>query len=327
MTNKVIEAIERYGMLHDGDTVAVGLSGGADSCALLIVLHELRERYGILLRACHINHNLRGAESDSDERFVRELCEELGIPLTVFSVDVKGSVQKHESIEEAARRLRYECFEKTAAQGCLIATAHTANDSAETVLMNIIRGTGTKGLAGIPPIRGSFIRPLIYCTREDTERCCTEHGTHFVTDSTNLIDDCTRNRIRHNIVPLLEQFNPSFTGAVMRMTESVRADETFLAEYSAECAQECRVTRAGHTGYDSRKLGALPEAVKFRIIAGELKRCGVEPSQLRVRQCSDIIAKGAGKVNLCRDRFAYVRKKVFFAGEERQEYRKRIEKQ
>lgn len=321
MTSRVIEAAERFKMLRGGETVTVALSGGADSCALLCVLNELKERLGITLKACHINHNLRGEESDRDERFVRELCERLGVPLTVYSVDVRAALGKHESIEEAARRLRYECFDKTTVSGGIIATAHTANDSAETVLMNLIRGTGTKGLSGIPPVRGSFIRPLIYCTREDTERYCTEHGIAYVTDSTNLIDDCTRNKIRHSVIPLLREFNPSFIAAVSRMTEAVGEDEAFLAEYSAKCAEECRVTRAGHRGYDSRRLAELPDAVMFRVIASELKRCGVEPTRLRVRQCREIIVKGAGKVNLCKDRFAYVRKKVFFAGEETQNYR------
>ena len=322
MTNRVIEAIERFKMLRGGETVTVGLSGGADSCALLCVLNELCERFGITLKACHINHNLRGTESDRDQHFAEELCVRLGITIKVYSVDVKGALRKHESIEEAARRLRYKCFDDITASGSIIATAHTASDNAETVLMNLIRGTGTKGLVGIPPVRGSFIRPLICCTREDTERYCEEQGIAYVTDSTNLIDDCTRNKVRHSVIPLLKEFNPSFVAAVSRMTEAVGEDEAFLAEYSAKCAEECRVTRAGHSGYDSRRLAELPDAVVFRIIASELKRCGVEPTRLRVTQCRGIIEKGMGKVNLCKNRFAYVRKKVFFVGTEEQNYRR-----
>ena len=321
MKNRVLTAVERYGMLSEGDTAVVGLSGGADSCALLIMLLELKDELGINVRACHINHNLRGEESDGDERFVRELCERLNVRLDVFSVDVHGAAGRHESLEETARKLRYERFGELTAQGTgvKIATAHTANDNAETVLMNIIRGTGTKGLAGIPPVRETFIRPLILCTREQTESCCREHGLEFVTDSTNLSDDYTRNRLRHNVIPLLEGFNPSFIAAVTRMTEAVGDDSDFLESYAAECAAKCIYKH----GYDSRLLKELHPAVRFRIISRVLKENGVEPTKLRADQCTEIIMRGMGKVNLCKNKFAYVRKKVFYVAEEIQEYRPR----
>jgi tRNA(Ile)-lysidine synthase len=183
----------------------------------------------------------------------------------------------------------------------------------------MIRGTGTKGLAGIPPVRGNMIRPLILCTREQTEEYCRENGIAYVTDSTNLEDDCTRNRIRHNIIPLLKEFNPSFIGAVSRMTGAVGEDEDFIAGYAAECAEKCRT----EGGYDSRKLKELHPAVLFRIIAAELKTNGIEPSSLRVEQCTGLINKGMGRVNLCKDKFAYVRKKVFFVKTEYQPYKGR----
>ena len=319
METKVLAAIQKYGMLKAGDTAVVGLSGGADSCALLLVLLALRERLGITVKACHINHNLRGEESDGDEMFVRTLCAERGVPLTVFTIDVRAGVRKHESTEEAARRLRYEKFGEMCAEGAKLATAHTASDNAETVLMNMIRGTGTKGLAGIPPVRDMFIRPLIGCTRAETEEYCRKNGTDFVTDSSNLSDDYTRNRIRHRIIPALEEFNPSFVAAVSRMTGAVWEDSAFLDGYAEKCAAEC----AYKNGYDSRKLRELHPAVRFRIIAGELKRAGVEPSMLRVGQCEEIIEKGMGKVNLCKDKFAFVRKKVFYVETVIQHYRDR----
>ncbi len=319
MKNRVIEAIAKYDMLAPGDHVIVGLSGGADSCALVHVLFSLHEQLGIEVSACHINHNLRGDESDGDEKFVRRFCKELGIALEVYNVDVKKSLGKHESIEEAARRLRYECFGKACGtSGSKLATAHTANDSAETVLMNIIRGTGTKGLAGIPPVRENFIRPLIFCSREQTEEYCVQNGIDYVTDSTNLTDDCTRNRVRHRLLPLLKEFNPSVIEAMTRMSAAVGDDEAFIEEYSRRCAEECKKG----IGYDSRRLGELPAAVKFRIISAELKRNGVEPTRLRISQCCEIIDRGMGKVNLQKNRFAYVRKKIFFAGEEIQNYRR-----
>ena len=319
METKVRYAIEKYGMLKEGDTAVVGLSGGADSCALLLALLALKDSLGINIEACHINHNLRGEESDGDELFVRTLCAERGVPLTVFSIDVRGAAQKHESTEETARKLRYEKFAEMCRNGSKLATAHTASDNAETVLMNMIRGTGTKGLAGIPPVRDMFIRPVIFCTREDTEEYCRQNGIEFVTDSSNLSDDYTRNRIRHKLIPLLEEFNPSFIAAVTRMTEAVGDDSAFLDEYSEQAAQKCVLKN----GYDSRKLKELAPAILFRIIARELKDNGVEPTRLRVGQCSHIIEKGMGKVNLCKNKFALVRKKIFYVDTQIQHYRER----
>ncbi len=323
MKIRVTEALTSFGMLEACRSVTVGLSGGADSCALLGTLYSLREELGIELSACHINHSLRGAESDRDEMFARELCDKLGVPAEVYRIDVRSAVGKHESIEQAARRLRYECFEKARERfGSVIATAHTANDNAETVLMNMIRGTGTKGLAGIPPVRDGMIRPLILCTREQTEDYCRKNGIEYVTDSTNLEDDCTRNRIRHNVLPLLKEFNPSFIAAVSRMTRAVGEDEDFMAQYAAEYAEKART----EGGYDSRRLKELHPAVRFRIIAAVLKENGIEPSALRISQCEELIFRGMGRVNLCKDRFAYVRKKVFFVKTEYQEYKNRTDK-
>lgn len=320
MKDSVLAAVTRYRMLSAGDSVTVGLSGGADSSALVYALADMREELGINVYACHVNHNLRGSESDADEAFVRSLCERIGVALEVFSIDVKGSAGKHESTEETARKLRYECFEKVCERnGSKLATAHTADDNAETVLMNMIRGTGTKGLAGIPPVRGVFIRPLIYCTREQTEGYCRENGIDFVTDSSNLSDDYTRNRVRHKLLPLIKEFNPSFLSAVSRMTASVGDDCAFLDDYAAGCAEKC--VHASGSGFDSRKLAALPAPIRFRIVANELKKNGIEPSALRASQCFEIIEKGMGKVNLMKNKFALVRKKRFFIADEIQDYR------
>ncbi len=318
MEAKVRDAIRRYGMLSDGETVIVGLSGGADSTALLHILLSLKEELGISLKACHINHNLRGEESDGDENFVRALCERLEVPLTVFGIDVKGSSSKHESLEETARKLRYREFERLCREeGARLATAHTASDNAETVLINMVRGTGTKGLSGIPPVRDYIIRPLIRCTREEIEEYCIKNGISFVTDSSNLTDDYTRNKIRHKVIPLLKEFNPSLIEGISRMTAIVGEDMSFLEEYSSVKAEEC----LNEGKLDSRKLLALPKAVRCRIIASALKEKDVEPSTLRISQCEEIIEKGVGRVNLCKNRFAYVRKKMFYIVEEIQNYR------
>ncbi len=195
MLETVKQTIEDYHMLNPGEPVLAALSGGADSVALLRALLAL----GYPVRAFHLNHCLRGAESDRDEAFCRALCERLGVPLTVERIDV-GAQTAGEGIEAAARRIRYERL-VAAAQGAKIATAHTADDNLETMLFHLARGTGPKGLAGIPPVRGDIIRPLIGAERAQVEAYLSELGQDFVTDSTNLSDDYTRNRIRHEVVP------------------------------------------------------------------------------------------------------------------------------
>ncbi len=227
MLKKVLKAIEDYGMLNGHTEVTVALSGGADSVALLYCMLSIRKTLGIDVHALHLNHLLRGAESDRDEQFVRKLCEKWQVPLIVCRADInKESAKTGESIELTARRVRYEFFERE--RRGVIATAHTASDSAETVLFNLTRGTASAGLCGIPPVRDIYIRPLIYCTRADIEQYCADNGLEFVNDSTNFTDEYTRNKIRHNAVPVLKEINPSFEISVLRMSASLREDNSYL---------------------------------------------------------------------------------------------------
>lgn len=306
MENKIHSVIARYDMLSHGDTVIVGTSGGADSMALLHWLFRHSEELGIAVHACHINHNLRGEESLRDERFVRDFCEKLNIPLTVYSIEVR--TDKHESVEERARKMRYKCFDELCSQfNAKLATAHTASDNAETVLINILRGTGTKGLGGIPPVRGKIIRPLLHCTREDTESYCSVHGIKYVTDSTNLSEEYTRNKLRLKIIPQLKEFNPSFIDGISRMTEAVCEDNAFLEQLAARAKCDC----SDENGFNCEKLRALSRAVLSRVISSVLSENGVEPSALRINECSRIIESGHGKINLCRDKFAVAKKNSF----------------
>ena len=164
MLETVKQTIQTHAMLEDGEPVLVALSGGADSVALLRALQAL----SYPVRAFHLNHCLRGAESDRDEAFCRALCAGLGVPLTVERIDVAAARAAGEGIEAAARRIRYAQL-TAAAQGAKIATAHTADDNLETMLFHLVRGTGPKGLAGIPPVRGQVIRPLLGVTRAAVE--------------------------------------------------------------------------------------------------------------------------------------------------------------
>jgi len=260
-----IEFIEKYGMLEEGDRVLCAVSGGEDSMCLLAFLWENSARLGISVAAAHYNHCLRGEESERDERFVASWCSEHGIALKKGRGDVRSYAETHSmSLEEAARELRYEFLENAAAElGCSrIATAHNADDNAETVLMNLARGAGAKGLCGIPPVRGKFIRPLLSVTRAEIEDYNRLHGIPHVEDSTNAADDYTRNILRHRIMPVLREINPSLSRAVLRSGESLREDEDCLAAMARDFAAEYYTD----SSLPVKELNELPRAVRMRAL-------------------------------------------------------------
>lgn len=305
---KLLDAVKRYDMLKSGDNAVVALSGGADSVTLLHGLKSLEDELGIKVYACHVNHNLRGEESDGDESYVRGLCKEMNVPLEVFSVDVKGSVKKHESIEERARELRYEAFAAAAEKfGAKVATAHNACDNAETVLLNMLRGTGLKGLCGIPPKRDYLIRPLIFCAREEIEAYCKENKLKFVTDKTNFSTAYTRNKIRIELMPKLLEINPSFYEGIGRMTSALTEDSLYLEEQAANALKDARLE---YGKYSSEKLKILPEPLFHRAISLILRERDVEPSALRINGFAEIISAGTGKINIEKNKFACVKKGV-----------------
>ena len=319
---KVLTAINQYGMLADCKSVTVAVSGGADSVALLHSLKMLEKELDIGLSACHVNHNLRGEESDGDEAYVKSLCSELDIPLRVFSVDVTGSTAKHQSTEERARELRYEAFAKMSDElGSRVATAHNACDNTETVLLNLLRGTGLKGLCGIPPVRDYLIRPLLLCTRDEIEGYCGENGLKYVTDSTNASTAYTRNKIRLELMPRLLEINPSLHEGVGRMTFTLGEDSRFLEEMAANALEEAR---NGEGVYLCEKLNALPEPILHRVISLMLRERDVEPTSLRITGFSEIIKAGAGKINIEKNKFAVVKKGSAEVQVIPQNYRKKI---
>lgn len=212
-------------------TVVVGVSGGADSMALLHVLHTWRD-HALRVIAVHIHHGLRGEEADRDEALVRSYCAENGIDCVVERADVRALAEEwNVGTEEAGRRVRYDAFERirTDKNADVIATAHNADDAAETVLMHILRGCGVGGLCGIPAKRGRIVRPLLDCSRAEIETYCAENGVPYIVDSTNADPTYTRNRVRHQLLPLLREMNPSVTSALARLRTSAVQDETFFA--------------------------------------------------------------------------------------------------
>ena len=265
MTKTIIDAVSRSGLIHPGDRVLCAVSGGADSMCLLHVLFTNREALGISVFAAHYNHSLRGEESERDCAFVSAFCEEHQIPLRSEKGDVAAYAASHAlGIEEAARTLRYAFLDEAAEGfGCTaIATAHNLEDNAETVLFHLLRGSASAGLAGIPPARGNLIRPLLGVARAEIEAYLAENAVPFVTDSSNLSDDYVRNRLRHQVMPVLASLNPSFSEAVLRTGELLRQDDACLNSL----AEDFILHRYDGSSLPTAELLALHRAVSSRVV-------------------------------------------------------------
>ncbi|HSE83340.1 MAG TPA: tRNA lysidine(34) synthetase TilS [Thermodesulfobacteriota bacterium] len=231
MLNRVRKTIKRFNMLSHGETVVVGVSGGSDSVGLLYVLAELEE-YGLKLIVSHLNHRIRADEGKRDAAFVEGIAKRLNLAYEIQNADTPGFKEKSNlSLEEAARVLRYRFFKEVMRKhrAQKIATGHTLDDRAETVLMRIIRGSGTLGLSGIPPVsEGCIIRPLIETPKSEIEEYLNTNGVGWIEDSTNRAKVFLRNRIRHELVPELEKYNPRIKETLARTGELLRTQEDFI---------------------------------------------------------------------------------------------------
>ncbi len=260
MEADVLGWIRSHGLLQPGDRVTCAVSGGADSMALLCCLLSLKEELGIEVSAAHFNHKLRGAASDGDEAFVRGFCERRGIPFFSGSGDAAAEAARTGlTLEEAARGLRYSFLE--ACPG-LIATAHTADDNCETVLMNLIRGSGLKGLCGIPVRRGRIVRPMLSVSHEEACTYLRELGESWREDASNAGDEYRRNRLRHHVIPLLKEENPALSRSVLRCSESLRGDLDYLEEQAASLLEAA----ACEDGLRCEVLRKAPEALLKRAL-------------------------------------------------------------
>lgn len=302
MICKVRNAIERYNMPLRGKTVAVGVSGGADSMALLHVLIELKDELDIKIVVCHVNHGIRGESADRDEEFVVKACERLGVDCRVLKADVPDLAEKrHIGIEECGRKIRYDFFNSVGGN-VVIATAHTLSDRCETLLLNIARGASVKGLCSIPAVRGNIVRPLIDCTRDDIELYCAENSIEYVTDETNFDDIYSRNRIRLNVIPELKKLNPSVEKSFMRLISNAEEENEFLNDFSLEIIEKIRTDG----GYDAKQLKnrhiAIRKRVIFEIINSET---GLIPEAVHVEQIDKIL--GGGRTEIIGDTIVEVK--------------------
>ena len=273
MLNKMLAAIRRYEMVQPGDTVICAVSGGADSMALLWGLYLLKEKLGITLEAAHFNHKLRGEESDSDAEFVRKFCEFHDIPLHLGEGNVTSGKK---GLEAAARDARYAFLRSLKVT---IATAHTADDNAETVLMHLIRGSGLRGLGGVTPKSDGLIRPMLDVTRVQVEEFLEENYIRHITDSSNETDAFLRNRLRHHVMPLLLKENPSIAQGLSAAAQRIREDAALLDDLAKEIDPT-----------DIAALRAAPAPLRRRAIEGFLRRNGFpEPSAEHLRQAEGVV--------------------------------------
>ncbi len=270
MLEKVKDYIEKHRMLSKGDKVVAGLSGGADSVALLHILKELKGVFGIEIVAAHVNHGLRGEEADEDEEFARALCEKWGIGFYHKKADVRGlAAAWRKSEEETGRIVRYEFFKEVLSQtgAARIATAHHKNDQAETILHNIIRGTGLEGLSGIKPVRdGCFIRPLLCVSRREIEDYLKAEGLTYRTDATNAQLDYTRNRIRNLLIPALEEYNPSVVDSIARLGSLALEENEFMTGYSEGLFEKCSVADGQQVDIKLDGFLSCHRAVQRRLV-------------------------------------------------------------
>ena len=272
MLSKLRAFVRQYDLIHPGDTVIAAVSGGADSIALLFALFLLREEWGIILEAAHFNHCLRGEESNRDARFVADFCAHYGIPLHMCSGNV---VPGEKGLEAAARDARYRFLRSLPGK---VATAHTADDNAETVLMRLLRGTGLKGLGAIAPVSGNVIRPMLSVTRREVEAFLEEYALAHIEDSSNGEDTFLRNRIRHRIMPLLYEENPRIGENLSSMALNLRLDEACLS----------RLASGPMPGIE--ELKSLPDAIRRRYLERFLKENGVrEPEESHLLQAESLL--------------------------------------
>ena len=254
MEETLLADCRRQGLFKSGDRVIAACSGGADSMALLLFLLRHRRTLEIEVQATHVNHGIRGAAAARDADFVADFCRKNGVELFLYDAVQEGiEIPPHPS-EDWARGLRYGWFDELAArQEAVIATAHTMSDQAETVLFRMARGTGLHGLAGIPPRRGCYVRPMLCLTRADTEAYCAALGQHYIQDETNAEDVYARNRIRHDAIPALQYANPAAERSIARLCRQMRAMDEWLTAEAAALLQAAAVP--GGAGCSAPRAG------------------------------------------------------------------------
>jgi tRNA(Ile)-lysidine synthase len=286
LSRAVARFVRRRRLWGADDRIAVAVSGGSDSVALAFITRDLeRLSLGRPAGLIHVNHQLRGAESDADEAFCRALAARLGWPIEVARVDVaRRARERRQSMEAAAREARYACFERAAVRlnATVVVTGHTADDQAETVLLRLLRGAGTRGLSGIRARRGLYARPLLESRRSELRRDLARRGETFREDASNLDVAIPRNRLRRDLMPVVEQIAPGGVRALARLAGLAEDDEAALEGAAIEMARTVVLSRVGDAGrtvsidIDAAALSRLPPAIGRRVVRALVREMAPE---------------------------------------------------
>lgn len=304
MICKVLGTIRAYQMLEGVSSVCVGVSGGADSVALLHVLLQIRPMFGYKLFAVHVNHHLRGKEAQRDAEFVRALCEKWDVPCRIVDRDVAALSEKTKrSLEVCGREVRYAAF---AAENCdAIAVAHTRSDSIETSLFHLARGTSLKGACGIPPKNGRVIRPLIECSRAEIESYLRENHIDYVVDSTNLANAFSRNFIRNEIMKPFKDRFPSFEASYARYMRNAATAQSYLESSALELLNRAKTD----DGFALMPLqNAHPAVLQCAVHLILSESMNKQAEAEHVALCCDAVAAGQGKIEIASNLFFCVSK-------------------
>ncbi|MCM1114380.1 MAG: tRNA lysidine(34) synthetase TilS [Clostridium sp.] len=298
MNNRISNTIKKYNMLSQNDTVVVGVSGGADSMLLLHYLIHIKDSMNLHLIAAHIEHGIRGQESVDDAAFVKDFCEGNGIAFHQLSIDAVGEAHNHSmGVEEYSRKKRYEFFNSISCDK--IATAHNLSDNIETLLMRLARGTGLKGVCGIPPVRGKIIRPLIEINSDDIRNYCDTNHIAYRVDSTNCSDDYSRNYVRNQLVPAFQKQYPEFESAVSKFIADATEDYNFINA----CAEDCYNEICIDSQLLKSRLINCDIALQKRIILKYFSGFGIHLDRLHLNEVIKLICRN-GKCQIRENHFA-----------------------
>lgn len=302
MLEKIKQFIEKNNMLKKEDCVIVGVSGGADSICLLFVLLELQKSMDFQLIVVHVNHELRGEDALRDENFVKEICEEKNISFVSYSENIELLAKKwKQSTEEAGRNFRRMCFEKTLKEmgGTKIALAHHKNDSVETMFMNLARGTGLKGLGGIAPVQGCFIRPLLCMERKEIEKYLKDNQLSYCNDVTNWGDDYTRNRIRNHVISYIEaEVNGKAVTHIDETMAYLRDVYRYMSEQASVYKDACVSMKETGLLIKEKEFLTVPDVIKSLLLKEVLSEVSGQEKDLEavhVKALTELFEKQVGR--------------------------------
>ncbi len=294
MKNKVLETIKKYNLIESGDRVVLGVSGGPDSISMLNILHEIKEEFQFEIYVAHINHMIR-EEAEDDEKYVQTYCEKNGIQCYVKRIDVQQIANTNKiGTEEAGRKVRYDFFEEVMQNvgANKIGIAHNKNDKIETIIMNLLRGSGLSGLKGIEPIRDNkYIRPLIECDRQEIEAYCEEHQLEPRIDKTNFENDYTRNKIRNIIIPYIKkEFNPNIIETIDRLSQVATDESNYMDKQTNIIYQKLLISETENEIILKLKdFNIQDKVIKNRIILLTIKQLMGSTQRIERIHIEDII--------------------------------------